>query len=63
VDLRDLYRPGSGLTLRRLLVMVRALPADATVWAAKAKAEEQAEELAKVAKLRERQDYYRWRRK
>ena len=33
-DLRDLFRPGSGMTLRRLGVLIEALPPDAPVWAA-----------------------------
>lgn len=32
VDLRDLWRPGGGLTWRRLVVLLRWLPAEATVW-------------------------------
>lgn len=34
VDLRDLYRPGAGLTPRRLLVLIKALPPDAGFWVA-----------------------------
>lgn len=32
-DLRDLYRRDSGLTPRRLLVLIKALPPDALLWA------------------------------
>lgn len=45
IDSRDIYRRGSGLSLRRLLVLIKALPADAPLWAAI----EAAEERAKVA--------------
>ncbi|HJR89526.1 MAG TPA: hypothetical protein VJ782_05130 [Aeromicrobium sp.] len=33
IDFRDLWRRGSGLTLRRLMVLLRALPYDAPLWA------------------------------
>lgn len=32
-DLRNLYRRGTGLTPRRLNVLIRRLPPDALVWA------------------------------
>lgn len=32
IDFRDLWRPGVGLTLRRLFVLLKALPADAPLW-------------------------------
>jgi hypothetical protein len=64
VDLRDLYRPGSGLTPRRLLVLIRALPrptafsSGALLWHV---LEQEATEAQKpkVEKIRERADYYK----
>jgi hypothetical protein len=44
IDSRDLYRPGSGLTLRRLYVLLMALPPTAPLWV------ELAEEKAKAEK-------------
>lgn len=32
IDFRDLHRPGSGLTLRRLFVLVKGIPADDPLW-------------------------------
>lgn len=32
-DLRDLFRPGSGLSWRRLGVLIEWLPAEAPLWA------------------------------
>ncbi len=57
IDLRDLYRRGSGLTLRRLLVLVRGLPADAVLWDAMREAEAKALRPT-VEKIRERQAHY-----
>jgi hypothetical protein len=34
IDLRDLYRRGSGMTPRRLWVLIRALPEEALTWRA-----------------------------
>lgn len=56
VDLRDLYRKGSGMTLRRLLVLVRALPPDALTHMTLAS--EQEKSLTSVERLRERQAHY-----
>lgn len=42
IDLRDLNRRGSGMTLRRLLVLIRALPPGAVLWAVMREAEEKA---------------------
>jgi hypothetical protein len=48
VDLRDLYRPGSGLTPRRLWVLIKALPPPtpflpgAAIWAVLEKAAQKA---------------------
>lgn len=53
IDFRDLYRPGSGLTLRRLLVLIRALPGDAPLWA-ELEAEAEAAKKPKVDEIRER---------
>lgn len=55
--MRDLYRPGSGMTFRRLWVLVRTLPAEARVWAALRAAEEKALKPT-PEKIRERQAYY-----
>lgn len=63
VDLRDLYRPGSGLTPRRLLVLIRALPAPtafspgALLWSV-LEQEATAARKPKVEKIRERAAYY-----
>lgn len=43
IDSRDLYRAGSGLTLRRLHVLIRALPHDAPLWADLRATEEEAQ--------------------
>lgn len=40
IDMRDLWRRGSGLTLRRLMVLIRALPPEAVLWAVMREAEE-----------------------
>jgi hypothetical protein len=57
IDLRDLYRPGSGLTPRRLLVLIRGLPAAAALWAALDRAEKKAQKPT-VERIRERQEFY-----
>lgn len=57
IDLRDLWRPGSGLTLRRLHVLVRALPPEALLWAVMREAEDRAK-IPTVEKIRERQEFY-----
>lgn len=38
--MRDLYRPGSGMTLRRLGVLIRGLPHNASLWAEMSQARE-----------------------
>lgn len=58
IDLRDLYRRGSGLTLRRLQVLIKGLPYDASFWAA-LEAEKQAEQKPAADKIRERAEFYR----
>lgn len=54
IDLRDVYRRGSGLTLRRLLVLIKALPHDAPLWGSLEAAAEEAVK-AKPDELRDRQ--------
>ena len=51
-DLRDLYRSGSGLTLRRLKVLLSAAPEEA--WAIIRHAVKGAEERSKVERIRNR---------
>ncbi len=61
IDLRDLYRPrggGSRLTLRRLLVLIRALPMDSLTWLLVGQDSEQAEQDDKITRLRERTAHY-----
>lgn len=53
IDLRDLYRRGSGMTPRRLWVLIRALPADAPLWVELQEAEKNAYKAPDL--LRERQ--------
>jgi hypothetical protein len=56
-DFRNLWRPGSGLTLRRLFVLVKALPYEGMF---KTEVRAAAEKALKptVAQLRERQAFY-----
>lgn len=54
IDFRDLYRRGSGLTPRRLLVLIKALPYDAPLWESMRAAEEAAK-VAKPDEIRSRQ--------
>lgn len=61
MDLRDLYRRGSGLTLRRLGVLIRNLPSDAALWDEVRGAQERAESDRKVSKLEDRQNSYQRR--
>lgn len=56
-DLRSLYRRGSGMTLRRLWVLIQGLRYDSPFWAALEKAEQQ----STVDKLRARQAHYEGR--
>lgn len=56
LDLRDMYRPGSGMTLRRLLVLIRALPPDSLTHSTLAS--EQEKSLTSAERLRERQAAY-----
>jgi hypothetical protein len=60
IDLRDFYRPGSGLTPRRLWVLIRRLPGDAALWHEQAAAEQKKlDALTSVERLRERAAAYR----
>lgn len=54
LDLRDLYRRGSGMTLRRLFVLVTCLPPDAPLWAVLREEEEQAKKPT-ADRIRQRQ--------
>jgi hypothetical protein len=58
VDFRDLWRVGSGLTLRRLKVLLRALPPDSWFWSEYRAALERDEARAKVERIRERTEHY-----
>lgn len=57
IDLRDLWRPSSGLTLRRLGVLIRALPHGSplheAVWA-----EQEAAKVPKPDEIRSRQQAF-----
>lgn len=53
-DLRNLYRRGSGLTPRRLFVLLRGLPPDSPVWLEVRAAEEEAAKV-KADDIRDRQ--------
>jgi hypothetical protein len=55
--MRDLWRRGSGLTLRRLGVLVRALPPDAVLWAVIREAEAKAAKPT-VEQIRARAAHY-----
>lgn len=57
IDFRDLWRKGSGLTLRRLLVLVQALPPDSLTHSS-VRAEQEAA-LTGIDRLREREAYYK----
>jgi hypothetical protein len=56
-DLRDLWRKGSGLTLRRLFVLIRSLPYESVTWSLVREDEEKALKPS-VDKIRERQAHY-----
>lgn len=56
-DLRSLYRKGSGLTLRRLSVLVAHLPYDAPLWPA-LEAAEKAAQKPTAERIRDRANYY-----
>lgn len=57
VDLRDLWRRGSGLTPRRLWVLIRALPPDALLWHEVQKAQDKALKPTEES-IRDRQAYW-----
>lgn len=54
IDFRDLYRRGSGLTPRRLWVLLQAIPGDDPLWVEVREAEA-AEQKAKPDLIRDRQ--------
>ena len=58
LDLRDLWRPGLQMTLRRVLLLIRALPPEATLWPRLEAAEKKAESDSLVARLRAKQAFY-----
>lgn len=62
IDMRDMYRPGCDLTPRRLLVLIRGLPAEAPLWDQIRVADERADKQRVEAKIRERTDYYKRRK-
>jgi hypothetical protein len=53
IDSRDLYRRGSGLTLRRLYVLLKALPWDSPLYEA-LRAEAESAKKPKADEIRER---------
>lgn len=57
IDVRDLWRHGSGMTLRRLAVLVFNLPADSATWRSYAVEQEKALK-PKAEQIRDRQAYY-----
>lgn len=57
IDLRDLWRRGSGLTLRRLFVLLKGLPPDSQFKAEMAAAAERANKPS-LEQLRARQAHY-----
>lgn len=61
IDFRDLYRRGSGMTPRRLLVLIKALPPDSLIQRIADAEVVKAEQEQKVAHIRERTEY--WNRK
>jgi hypothetical protein len=65
IDIRDFYTPGGGasrMTPRRLLVLIKSLPAEAPLWAAVQAADEQS--LKPTAdQIRERARHYEQRAK
>lgn len=61
IDFRDLWRRGSGLTLRRLGVLVRGLPPDARLWAV-LQAEHEKSLKPTPERIRERAEHYKRQR-
>jgi hypothetical protein len=59
-DLRDLYRPGTGLTFRRLKMLVTSLPPNALVWLEQDAAAEKAK-IPTPDKIKSRQEYWKAR--
>jgi hypothetical protein len=56
IDLRDLYRRGSGMTLRRLWVLIEGLPYESNTRTAARSSKDKS--LTSVDRLRERQAHY-----
>lgn len=54
VDLLDLYRVGSGLTLRKVSALIDALPPEAPLWVV-LRAEQEKQKKATPDEIRERQ--------
>lgn len=54
IDFRDLYRPGAGLTLRRLGVLLKALPYDSPLYE-QLRREAEAAQVPKADEIRDRQ--------
>jgi len=59
-DLRDLHRRGSGMTFRRLWVLLRMLPHEGWLWSAVRQAEEKAK-IPTVDQIKARAEHYRSR--
>lgn len=57
-DLRDLWRPGLSMTMRRCGVLIRSLPADAALWRELAAEQTAAAESEFMTRLRARQAHY-----
>jgi hypothetical protein len=57
IDFRDLYRRGSGMTLRRMGVLLRGLPPDALLWHSMNAAEVQTQKPT-PEQIRARQAHY-----
>ena len=60
-DLRSLYRRGSGLTLRRLSVLIKYLPPHSPLWPVLEAAEAKAQKPT-TDRIRERQAHYNRKR-
>ncbi len=57
IDMRDLWRHDSGMSLRRMAVLISALPHDSLIWREVAIAHEKSLK-PKADKIRERQAHY-----
>lgn len=58
IDLRDHYRPGAGLTLRRLFLLIQRLPSDTSWTWALIELDKQKALRPTADKIRERQEFY-----